>query len=217
MKTEVVIKRPFVGYEIRQKSKSGLLCVTDLVRVGNIKRKELGLEAFNLTAYLNRKSTKEFIEELQKEAAVVHKRDRKGRNGATWAHPLLFMDIALTMNPKFKVEVYNWIKDELLRYRNESGESYKKMIGALYQKAPHDKFQQTVQKVATYIRKEIGVRDWNEASEDDLRLRDKVHEQVAFMLDVLSSANWRQAVKIAVDKTIENHRDNQKEQQSILN
>lgn len=199
MKTEVVLKRPFFGHEVRQKSKSSLMSATDLVRVGNIKRAELGLQPFKLSQYLKNKSTKEFIEELQKEESFVVKSDRKK---GTWVHPLLFMDIALAINPRFKVQVLKWIKDELVKYRNNSGDSYKKMIGSLYEKAPAREFNKTVQEVAKYIKSEIGVTDWNKASEDQLRLRDRVHENVSLLLDVLSASNWKEAVKLGVQKTL---------------
>lgn len=202
MKTEVILKRPFMGHHIRQKSKSEMMSATDLVKVGNIKRHELGQGPFNLQMYFKRKSTIEFIEELQKDNAHVIITDRKK---GTWVHPLLFMDIALTMDARFKVQVYEWIKDNLLKYRNDSGDSYKRMTGALYENVPAREFHKTVPKVAQYIREQIGVKDWNEASEEQLKLRDRVHDNVSLLLDVTSSANWKEAVKLGVLKTIEQH------------
>lgn len=38
MKTEVIVKRPFLGGEIEQKSKSGMFNATDLVGIVNRKR-----------------------------------------------------------------------------------------------------------------------------------------------------------------------------------
>lgn len=199
MKTEVKMARPFQGGQIRQKSKNEMLCATDLIKIGNVKRKELGLGPFNLQMFLKRKSTLEFIKELQKENKHVIQKDRK--NG-TWVHPLLFMDIALALNPKFKVEVYKWIQDELIKYRNDSGDSYKKMIGTIYEKAPARDFNKTVQKLAGHIRKEIGVKDWNEATEDQLKLRDKVHDAVSLVVSLSSSASWKAAALAAIDHTI---------------
>ncbi len=43
MKTEVIVSRPFMGHEINQKSKSGMFDATGLVKIANIKRRELGL------------------------------------------------------------------------------------------------------------------------------------------------------------------------------
>lgn len=197
MNTEVILKRPFMGLEISQKSKSGLFSATDLVKIGNAKRKELGLASFNLSQYLKQKSTLEFIEELQKNNAEVIKKGR-GRASSTWVHPLLFIDIALAINPKFKVEVYQWLFDELLKYRNDSGESYKRMVGALYERSAKKDFHKLVTNVANYIRKECGVIDWNKASERELKLRDKIHDNIALLADVLTSPE--EAVRLGVLK-----------------
>lgn len=195
MKTEVILQRPFMGFEVSQKSKSGMFSATDLVRIGNIKRKELGLASFNLAQYLKQKNTLEFIEELQKSNAEVVKKGR-GRLANTWVHPLLFIDIALAINPKFKVEVYQWLFDELIKYRNDSGESYKKMVGALYERSAKKDFHQFIAKVATYIKDQCQVADWNKANEHQLRLRDKMHENIALLANVLKSPE--QAVRLGV-------------------
>ena len=53
-----------------------------------------------------------------------------GRGQHLWVHPLLFIDMALWLNPKLKLEVYEWLFDKLLMYRNDSGDSFKRMCGA---------------------------------------------------------------------------------------
>lgn len=200
MKTEVTLYRPFMGGQVRQKSKSELLSATDLVKIGNVKRQELGLGHFNLNQYLKTKSTKEFIASLQKESKRVVQKGR-GRNGGTWVHPLLLIDIALSLNPSFKVEVYKWMMDELLKSRNDSGDSYKKMAGALFDNIPYREAPQIISKVALYVRKQCGVTDWNTASEKQLKLRDRMHENISLLCDVLR--DYKQAVRIGVQKAIE--------------
>jgi len=195
MKTEVILKRPFMGSEIKQKSKTGFFSATDLVKIGNIKRKQIGLNSFNFSAYLKTKATKEFIEELQKENENVIILGR-GRNAQTWVHPLLFIDIALNLNPKFKVEVYKWLYDELLKYRNNSGESYKKMVGALYEKTGKIDFHKKISKLALHIKKECNVDDWNTAPENKLKLRDKIHENIYLLTNVLNSP--KEAIRLGI-------------------
>ena len=195
MKTEVVLKRKFMGGEISQRSKSSMFSATDLVRIGNIKRKELGLSNFNLSQYLNSSQTKEFIEELQKDNERVIIKGR-GRKSNTWVHPLLFIDIALSLNPKFKVEVYKWLFDELVKSRNDSGESYKKMVGSLYNRLPKREFPKKIQKLANHIKKVCEVEDWNKADEDKLKLRDKIHENIYLLSSVLTDPS--EAVRLGV-------------------
>lgn len=195
MKTEVILKRPFMGSEIRQKSKTSLFSATDLIRIGNVKRRELEKPVFNLTAYFKKSSTIEFIEELQKSNERVIIKGR-GRNACTWVHPLLFIDLALSLDPKLKVEVYQWLYDELLKHRNNSGESYKKMVGGLYNIIPEYEFHKTLPKIATYIKEKLNVKDWNLASEEQLKQRDRIHENIFLLCSVLK--NYKEAVRLGV-------------------
>lgn len=189
MKTEVILKRPFMGGLVEQKSKSGLFNATDLVRIGNIKRNELGRNAFNLSQYLKNKQTTEFIEELQKENEKVLTKG-KGAGSKTWVHPLLFIDIALSINPSFKVNVYKWLFDELLKYRNDSGESYKKMAGALYERTSNKtRFHLEITETAKKIKEACNVSDWNTANENQLKLREKIHDNIYLLCNVLKDMN----------------------------
>lgn len=203
MKTEVVLKRPFLTGEVSQKSKSGLFNVNDLVNIANQKRRELGKRDFNLSQYLKTKSFLEFINELQNEIPtdVLISKNGKGRNSTTWVHPLIFIDIALAVDPKFKISVYQWLYDELLKYRNSSGDSYKKMVGALYERS-NDKarFNQLVKEIAVHIKQKLKVDDWNTATEEQLKKRDKIHENIILLSDVLKDVN--QVVRIAVDNVL---------------
>lgn len=201
MKTEVILKRAFMGSEISQKSKSGMFNATDLVKIANIKRKEIGQSQFNLSQFLRQKSTLEFIDELQlyNERVIISGR---GRNAFTWVHPLLFIDIALAINPKFKVEVYKWLYDELLLHRNNSGESYKKMAGAIFDRMSNKAdFHKYIVRVANYIKEKCNVKDWNNASESELKLRDKMHDNIYLLCSVLNNTN--EAIRIGVMKAKE--------------
>ena len=205
MKTEVILSRPFMGSEIEQKSKTGMFNATSLIKIANIKRRELGQSIFNLSQFLKQKSTLEFIEELQKENEKVLIKGR-GSKSATWVHPLLFIDIALAINPKFKVEVYKWLYDELLRYRNDSGNSYKKMAGAIFDRTTKkNEFHKYITKVAKYIKENCGVSDWNKATQNQLYLRDRMHENIALLCSVLTNTN--EAVRIGVLKAKEDNKD----------
>ena len=119
MKTEVIIKREIFGKEISQKSKSEMFSATDLVRAGNQWRLLKGLEPFHMSEFLRRKTTVEFISSIEKKhgKAII---SGKGRGSHTWVHPYLFIDIALAISPDLKIEVYEWIYDSLIKYRNIS-------------------------------------------------------------------------------------------------
>jgi len=185
MKTAVIMKRKFFNGEIRQNSKTGFFSATDLVKEGNIWRAQNGLSSFKMSEWLRQKGTLDFITELERDGEKA-KISGRGRGSSTWVHPYLFIDMALAINPKLKVEVYKWIYDELLKFRNTSGDSYKKMTGALYLAMSNkSKFKETVQYFAFTIRKECGVNNWQEATEQQLELRDKIHEYIALFSDII--------------------------------
>lgn len=203
MKTEVTLQRPFFHGTVGQKSKSGMFNATDLVYIGNEKRRELNKDKFNLSQYLKSKSVLEFIEELQYQYPQEKIIDLKGKGRAsvTWVHPLLFIDIALSIDPKVKVGVYKWLQDELVKYRNDSGDSYKKMVGSLFERHTDEtRFGKFIQQIAIYIKKELKVEDWNKATEEQLKLRDKIHDNITLLSSVLRDTN--QIVRISVDKAL---------------
>lgn len=78
------------------------------------------------------KSTIEFIETLEKEIgtkAIIVGRGSKAEN---WVHPFIFIDLALAISPVLKVKVYRWVYDNLIKYRNDSGDSYKNVWCFIY-------------------------------------------------------------------------------------
>lgn len=201
MVTQVVMQRMLFGSAISQQSKTEFFSATDLVKAGNQWRAENKLDLFNLNSFLNNKSTKDFINELEKEFGKC-KINSKGKNQHTWVHPYLFIKISLAINPKLEVEVYKWLFDELLKYRNNSGDSYKKMTGALWNNTTRkDTFAKSMIKVAEIIREACNVTDWQSASESQLKLRDRIHENISLLSDVLKDNN--QAIRIGIKKALE--------------
>lgn len=206
MVTEVVLKRELLGDFVSQKSKSGFFSATDLFKIGNHWRVANGLKSKNLDEYNHLTSTKEFEKSLQSKHGKTRIFQR-GRGQHLWVHPLLFIDMALWLNPQLKLEVYEWLFDNLLMYRNDSGDSFKKMCGALLIRANKTDYVQNIQKLCKLIQVECGVSDWNTATQEQLRLRDRIHENIALLADVLN--NNKEAIRLGIYKA--KYRDNQGE------
>lgn len=200
MKTQVLMRRTLFGCEIAQQSKTEFFSATDLVKAGNKWRRENNLSDFNLSQYIKGSSFLEFKNELeQKYGSVIS--IKRGAGSNTWVHPLLFIDIALSINPKLKVEVYEWLFDNLIKYRNDSGDSYKEMAAAIYVRYSNKKmFPEYLSSVAMKIKKSIGVSDWQSATEEQLRKRDLIHNSIKLLCNVLKDCE--SAVRIGIEENI---------------
>lgn len=200
MKTSVVMERQLFGMPVSQHSKNEFFSATDLVKAGNRWRAINGLGSFNEKAWLVNKGTKEFIDELEVKYGKV-KISARGRGQHTWIHPLLFIDMALAISPKLKVETYEWMFDHLIKNRNESGDSYNLLCGALYRRHTNKaNFPKYIQEVAKNIQLACDARDWNKASESQLRARDKIHKEAALLCEVLQDNEM--ALRIAFARVL---------------
>lgn len=203
MKTSVLMKRDLFGLKISQHSKTEMLSATDLVKAGNKWRAINEKEQFTMKSWLSNKSTKEFIAELEDKYGKENvKKSARGKGTHTWFHPLLFIDMALAISPKLKIETYEWLFDNLIKHRNESGDSYKVMCGVLFARCQRKtNFNHYIIKVAERIKKACRVTDWQLASDDQLNLRIKIHGNIALLADVLN--NNDEAVRIAIIKAMD--------------
>lgn len=200
MKTEVIMQRDFSGYKISQKSKSEFFSATDLVKAGNKMRTELNKSIFNLSAWLKTKSTIAFINELKKNINTPLIIKSRGKNTHTWVHPFILIDLAMAINPKFKVTAIKWLHDKLLSYRNDSGDSYKKMAGSIgISYHNKSKFIMIITNAAKKIKAACKVDDWQKATEHQLKLRDKMHNNIALLCDVIKT---EQAIEIGIEKAL---------------
>jgi len=198
MKTQVVMERKLFGNKISQQSKTEFFSATDLVAAGDTWRAINGMKRFSMQEWFRRSSTKEFMNELKNKYGKI-KSVSRGKQIHTWVHPLLFIDMALAISPKLKIEVYEWLFDHLIKNRNDSGNSYKEMSGYLYAHHPNKQtFHIYISKVAIKIKRKVDANNWESATEEQLKHRDKIHNDIAILSDVLRDNN--QAVRIAIDR-----------------
>lgn len=152
MKTNQIMIRPLGDFKVKQRTKDGFFNATDLIKQWNEAK---GMKK-EINDYLGNKSTEEFIEELIKEESLdkgnypyVKSRASRGDNAGTWMHPLLFLDFAMWLNPRFKVKVLKFVQDEMIRFRHLAGESYSTMCKAVRTLFSDDKdFKEKIQVLA---------------------------------------------------------------------
>ena len=63
------------------------------------------------------------------------------------------------------------------------------------------KFNETIRLTANKIKSACGVKDWQSATEKQLMLRDRIHENIALLCDVLGDIG--QSVDIGIKKAID--------------
>lgn len=198
MITEVVMKRELFGMSVSQKSKSEFFSLTDLVSAGNTWRSINGLPMFDIRAYMKRKSTEEFISELSSKYGTV-KVSARGRGQHTWIHPFLFIDVALEISPMLKIEVYQWLFDSLIAMRNDSGDSYKKMTGSMYDLCENkSQFPRLISESCHKIQHACGVIDWQKATEQQLSKRNRIHEYFTIISDFVRDPS--ECLRLAIIK-----------------
>lgn len=206
MKTDVYLQRNLLNGTVRQSNQTGFFSVNDMLIIGNQYRASNKLKLFDYNSWYNSTQTKDFIHELKKQFGEVLQ-SKKGKTGERWMHPYLFIDLCLAIDPKLKVEIYKWIYDELIKYRNDSGDSYRKMAGALYENSTNkSNFHRGISKTAQMIKNACGVDDWQKATENQLKLRDKIHDNIALLCVVLRDNN--QAIRIGILKALDDNKKN---------
>lgn len=186
MKTNVVMVRQLEGFEIHQRTKDGYFNANVLLNAWN---KKTGANK-EIKDFMRNQSTQEFIEEIAfqenlhgEKSPYVTSRARADRGGGTWMHPLLFIDFAMWLNPRFKYHVLKFVYDNLIQFRNDSGDGYIKMCEAIYSRFNNSQrsFQEFIKGFAAGIKQACGVKDWEHATEAQLAKRQRIHD-VAFML-----------------------------------
>jgi hypothetical protein len=195
MKTEVIMKRDFFGSLIQQRSHSELFCANDIMLIGNGFRSKHGLPAKVMAAYFDLQETRELIEQIKWEFNLEPesiKTVTRGRNGGTWIHPLLFVDLAMWINPEFKVKVLKWVLDGLMESRDNSGDSFKAMNAAIKENYPNQATAEIYIKIAGVISRacgvyEIGADRWQLATKEQIERRDRIHVRIATYADVVDN------------------------------
>lgn len=131
MKTNNVILRPMGEFKVAQRTKDGFFNATELLKAWNNSTSSQK----QMVHYTENASTNEFINALLKEEDLKERNSvliqNRGKNGGTWMHPILFIDFAMWINPSFKVKVIRFVYDQMIKYRNDAGDAYRKLANSV--------------------------------------------------------------------------------------
>lgn len=195
-----VMLRQLNGSDVRQRTTDNFISLTDLLYAGNVARATNSLPIRTLDSYFQTNEAQDFIESLKvSENITTVKTATKGRSGVTWGHPLLAMDFALWLSPMLKLEVYKWMFDQLLIKRVDSGNSFKDMNIALDTQFNIGAKTWKYANTANLIRETIGVSDWNTATENQLKERDRLQRNVILLCKTTKTMTLDNLVHSAVE------------------
>lgn len=148
MKTNQVMIRPMGDFQVEQRTKDGFFNATSLLRQWNIQngsKKEV-------TKFFDLESTSELVKTILERENLNTQKDAylstRGKNGGTWMHPILFIDFAMWINPKFKYDVIKFVYDEMIKFRNLAGDAYPEMCKAVYSIMPEKMFKEKISALA---------------------------------------------------------------------
>lgn len=146
--------RPMGVFSVKQRTKDGFFCATELLRQWN----EAMEQKKELKKFFENQNTKEFISALIEEedldgekSAYVKSKASRGNNAGTWMHPILFVKFAMWINPRFEVQVIKFVYDQMIAYRNEAGDSYKELASAVSKLVGKDFMRVAMSKIAKGI------------------------------------------------------------------
>ena len=207
MKTAVIMERDLMGVKVRQNHKTEMMNANDLHKIGSSVRDSSGLPKKQMAAYFNLNSTKEMINELcmiENIKISEAKKAGRGKNGGTWVHPIIFIDMAMWYSPEIKVRILKWVRDGLLLARDESGDEFKDMMSELRKCFPCEMdnpmmYASVSRSISSACRVGESKDKWQAASEDQLKLRSKIQSTVTILADV--SENVGTCINKAIEKS----------------
>ena len=190
MKTNVIMNRSMGGLIVNQRTKDGMFNATSLLEQWNKSKGLLGRKGKRIDDFLKLKSTEEFINALNEEIlntdnprySEVYKSSR-GKNGGTWMHPYLFIDFAMWINPKFKVQVIKFVYDELIKNRHSAGDNYK-LLSASGVKLDGYSFKDVATAMNYIVFDKKGKNLRQHATQEQLKELSDIQTKLSFAIDM---------------------------------
>ena len=191
MKTNQVLTRTMGEFSVYQRPSDGMFNATSLLKQWN----SLSPTERKMDNYFTLQGTGEFVntiiakENLHTPKLVyVKSRASRGLNSGTWMHPLLFIDFAMWINPEFKYDVLKFVYDQLVEYRNQAGNSYRRMCERIAQVSKKGDIPKNISRIATAVNIVVyGIHEKQmrnkQAEESSMRELVKLQEMIIELID----------------------------------
>ena len=174
MKTNQILTRKMGDFNVNQRTSDGIFNATELLKQWN----EKSGQQKQMVHFTENASTKEFIQTIENDVVSKERNSvlmqSRGKNGGSWMHPYLFIDFAMWINPKFKLQVIKFVYDELIKNRHDAGDNYRLLAEAVAKIVDRAFLPVAIQNIAKAINYVVfnkhvsGIRN-SQASEDTLK------------------------------------------------
>lgn len=209
MKTNVVMIRNMGNFQVTQRTKDGMFNAGDLLYQWN---KHISSKKRRMSEFLNSPKTEEFKETIiadiisnngnieKPESQVVRivkgKTSKKGvkSNDDVWMHPYLFIDFAMWINPKFKVQVIKFVYDQLIKNRHSAGDNYK-MLSESGAKLKGYNFQEVAKAMNWIVFKKHNKNLRQIATPEQLKELSDLQTKLSFAIDMGYIKSYKQLMK----------------------
>ena len=151
----------------------------------------LGVFKKSLDKFMKSQQTEDFIASIARNEGLDVKdvvKTTRGKNGGTWVHPMLFIDLCMWLDPDFKYKALKFVQDQMLRFRDEAGEAYKTLCQAVARITPDGSRREMM----AFVGRAINYIMWNthneserntHATEDDMRRLQEFERRLASLID----------------------------------
>lgn len=211
MKTNVTMEsesdRILFGVVIRQETKDGSLCLTDLQEAYTRARIENGWSDKEITDIIRQKENSEriyyilneqkiiktdfsvFMKDIEKDGIIkylkglgVYKTTGRGTAKRVMCNPYIWVLVAMELNPMLYAKVVMWLTDKLILNRIEAGNFYKTLAAALY-KLPNPDYKSVATELNLKIfgKHEANIR--NKGSQKQLSQLSHLEDNIAYCID----------------------------------
>jgi len=170
-------------FDVLQRTKDGMFNATTLLKQWN---KKSGMQK-EVSKFFELENTKSFIDVLQNEESLNTQDSTylqtRGRYGATWMHPILFIKFAMWINPRFEYYVIKFVYDQLIQFRHSAGDNYRGLTSAVtrFDNVNYSKIAKGLNYIV-FDRHEEGLRQT--ATQDQLHQLTELQKQLAFAIDM---------------------------------
>lgn len=200
MKTNVVMIRKMGNFDVSQRTKDGMFNGTLLLSQWNKSIGANGRKGKRVDDFLNLESTKQFLNALNEDILntenprylKTHISDR-GKNGGTWMNPLLFIDFAMWLNPRFKVNVLKFVYDELIKQRNDAGDNYISLSASGVKLQGYD-YREVAIALQWIVFGKKGKELRQSATQDQLKELNDLQTKLSFAIDMGYITSYQQLI-----------------------